>query len=285
VWNERPTAERLYLGDTPPEEAGVSSGSSDTARLGAALGDTVEQIDVWGRSVVPRMVEEEGSTMYEIAVGPQPTFLLGQSAAVARWQATLDFESPRVASVFGVKQSIVLRVHNSFGQGISGELTLHAPQSWGVDPRPARFKLAEGEELRLALPVTLQDDANSGPQQVRLDFEINADRVYKFSALRTLQLGLEDVQMELATRLRDDGALIVEQQIMNLADRPVSFHCLLFPPGRRRESRQVIHASRGHNSLTFVLPRGEELLGQTLRLRAEEVGGPRVLNCTVTAER
>ena len=37
--------------------------------------------------------------------------------------------------------------------------------------------------------------------------------------------------------------------------------------------------------MTFVLPRGEELIGQKLWLQAEEIGGSRVLNYTLTAER
>ena len=53
--------------------------------------------------------------------------------------------------------------------------------------------------------MTLLADADSGPQQVRLDFELTAEQSYTFSVYRTLQLGLEDVRIELATKLRDDG--------------------------------------------------------------------------------
>jgi hypothetical protein len=261
IWNSRPTVERLMLGDQP------------------------ERIDVWGRGSVPQLVEADGQKRHELAVGPSPVFVTGQSAGVARWQAGLDFENPRLASTFGQQQTIVMRAKNRFGQAISGEVTLHAPPSWDIDARPSRFKLAEGDELRLPLPVTLKADANSGPQAVRLDFEIAGDRVYRFSVHRTLQLGLEDVQIELSTRLREDGVLVVEQQLTSTSDQPVSFQCLLFPPGRRREMRQVIQAPRGTSGLTFALPNGEELIGQKLWLRAEEIGGPRVLNYTVVAER
>lgn len=261
VWNDRPAVERLILGAEP------------------------QRIDVWGRGSQPKLVEDEGQQRHELQVGPSPVFVTGQSAGVARWQAALDFENPRLASIFNQQQMIVMRSANHFGQAISGEVTLHAPPSWDIDARPSRFKLAEGDELRLSLPVTLKADANSGPQAVRLDFEIAADRLYKFSVYRTLQLGLEDVQIELTTRLREDGVLIVEQQLTNTSVQPVSFQCLLFPPGRRREMRQVIHAARGTSGLTFALPNGEELIGKKLWLRAEEIGGPRVLNYTVVAER
>jgi hypothetical protein len=37
----------------------------------------------------------------------------------------------------------------------------------------------------------------------------------------------------------------------------------------------------GRVTRSFVLPNGHELLGQTLWLQVEEIGGSRVLNCQV----
>jgi hypothetical protein len=261
VWSDRPTTEQIFVGDE------------------------IEQIDVWGRATRPRQVEADGRTLHELEIGTMPVFVTGLSEAVARWQADLAFESAQLASVSGREQTIVLKLRNTFSQPVGGELLLHAPKSWVVDSRPSRFKLAEGEELRLPLPVTLTNDANSGPQPVRLDFEISAQRSYRFSVYRTLQLGLDDVQVEISTRLRNDGALVVEQRLANQSNKPLSFQCLLFAPGRRRETRQVLNLGQDRTTLTFVLPGGEELLGEKLWLRAEEIGGPRVLNYTLTAER
>jgi hypothetical protein len=261
VWSDRPVTERIYLGDE------------------------IEEIDVWGRARKPREIEVDGRPLHEIEIGASPRFITGLSEAVARFQAELSFENPQLASVSGREQTIVLQLKNTFNQAAGGEFTLHAPKTWDVDPRPQRFKLAEGDELRLPLPVVLHHDANSGPQPVRLDFEISAEQGHRFSVYRTLQLGLADVQVELLTRLRKDGALVVEQRLTNQSERPLSFQCLLFAPNRRRETRQVINLGEDRTTLTFVLPRGDELIGQKLWLRAEEIGGPRVLNYTLTAER
>ena len=261
VWSDEPTSEWMFVGDD------------------------IEQIDLWGRSTRPKLALHEGQTQHQVEVGHSPTFITGLSDSVARWQSALKFEDPQLASVFGREQLIVLELQNTFGQGIGGEVTLHAPKSWSYDTRPLRFKLTEGDTSKIRVPVVLLTDANSGPQPIRLDFDITADRNYRFSVHRTLQLGLEDVQLRLTTRLREDGALLVEQQITNLSDFPISFQCILFPPGRRRETRQVMDLARGRNTLTFILPNGQELLGQKLWLRAEEIRGPRVLNYTITAER
>lgn len=258
VWSDRPTVERVFLGDQ------------------------VEQIDVWGRTTTPPQREQDGQLLHELAIGTMPSFVTGLSEAVARWQSALTFENPRLSSVAGREQLVVLVLKNTFPQGVNGEMTLHAPKSWGIDPRPTRFKIAEGEALRLPIPVTLMADANSGPQPVRLDFDVAG---YRFSVHRTLQLGLDDVQVEITTRLQKNGSLLVEQHLTNLSDRPLSLQCLLFAPERRRETRRAIHLSRDGVTLKFELPRGEELIGQPLWLRVEEIGGSRVLNYTLTAER
>ena len=138
----------------------------------------------------------------------------------------------------------MLKLKNTFGQSVGGEVTLHAPRSWSYDSRPLRFKLSEADATRLPVSVMLQSDANSGPQPLRLDFDITAERNYRFSVHRTLQLGLEDVQLRLTTRQREDGALLVEQQITNLSDFPISFQCILFAPaGGAKRGRSSIWAA------------------------------------------
>ena len=257
VWGDKPATERVFLGDE------------------------VEQIDVWGRATRPALDKQDGRTLHVLPIDTLPTFITGLSEAVARWQSAVAFENPQLSSVTGREQLVVLRLKNTFPQGVSGELTLHAPKSWGYDPRPTRFKVSAGEELQLPLPVTLMADANSGPQPVRLDFEVAG---YRFSVHRTLQLGLDDVQVEMTSQLKT-GSLVVEQHMTNLSDRPLSFQCVLFAPGRRRETRQILNLGRERTTLTFVLPDGEQLVGKKLFLRAEEIGGSRVLNYTLLAER
>jgi hypothetical protein len=261
VWNDRPTRERI------------------------TLGEELRQIDLWGHETITDSRDENGHIQHEIDVGPMPTIITGLHEAVARWQINLAFDTDRLSSIFGRPQPLVFRVPNHFGQAVGGEIVVRAPKSWDMDPRPVRFRLADGDELKHTYPVNLLTDANSGPQPLQLDFEISADRTYRFRVYRTLQLGLDGVSIEMTTRLTPDGTLIVEQHLTNSTDHPISFQCTLFPPGRRRETKQVIQQGRGRSTNVFNLPNGKELLGQKLKLRAEEIGGARVLNHTITVER
>lgn len=270
LWNDAPVQETLYLGDD------------------------VRQLDLWGRDlkIKTRTSDEVGNRgtaedrpETAIQVGPEPTFLLGLDAGLARWQIRAQFETTHLESVFGRQQPVTIHLENSFPQGVSGSATLHAPKAWNIAPQPLTFRLAEGETINPDWLVSLQPDAASGPQRVRIDFDLTADRPYRFSVYRTLKLGLDDVTVEMRTRIRDDGLLLVEQHVTNLTGKPISFQCLLFPPGRRRETKQLLQLPAGRHTVTFLLPQGDELVGETLWLRAEEIGGPRVLNSTVVVER
>jgi hypothetical protein len=260
VWNDQPASERL------------------------SLGEGLRQMDLWGRELPIEQTEQDGQLEHRVAVGSQPTIIAGLNQAVARWQIELAFDSPRLASIFGREQPLTMRAKNGFGQAIGGEITVRSPKSWDINPRVQRFKLAEGDELKQTFPVSLHVDASSGPQPLEIDFEVVADRTYRFRVYRVLQLGLEGLAVEMKTRLVGDD-LVVEQTINNLTDEPISLQCMLFPPGRRRETKQVIQQGKGRQSLTFTLPNGIELLGQTIRMRAEEIGSARVLNNSVIAER
>lgn len=257
VWNDKPVTEHVNLG-------------SD-----------IELLDVWGKAAKPELKQVEGRWQHELAVGPMPQFILGLNEAAARWQAAVQFENPKIASVTGREQQVVLRLKNTFGQAVSGELRLHAPRNWGFDTRPMRFKIAENDDLKLPIPVLLMPDASSGSQPVRLDFDVAG---YRFSVHRTLELGLDDVQVEINSSIKS-GVLLVEQHVTNLSQQPLNFQCVLFAPGRRRETRQVTTLGRERATIKFALPRGEELVGQKLWLRVEEIGGARVLNYTPTADR
>jgi hypothetical protein len=153
---------------------------------------------------------------------------------------------------------------------------------WDVDPQKIPFKLSADEDRREAFSVLLDANASSGSQPVRIHFAM-ANGAHEFSVYRELHVGLGDLEVELDSMLDEHGNLVVEQHLTNQSDRLVSFNCLLTIPTRRRERRQVFNLGRTRTKVTFVLPDGEALIGQTLWLRMEEIGGARILNHQITA--
>jgi len=169
-------------------------------------------------------------------------------------------------------------VKNPFPQGAGGTMTIHTPEAWGKSPLPVSIKLAGHEERTDRFEIVLRSDASTGQQPVRVDFDLTVDRDYKFSIYTTMELGLGDVAMDFETEFDEHGNLIVRQRLLNKTDDFVNFKCFLFAPGRRRLRQNVLNLSRGTNLKIYTLPDGEDLIGKTLWVRAEEMAGDRVLN-------
>ena len=249
VWNERPVREVLFLGDD------------------------VRQVDLWGRS---RQPETEGHRQV-IEVGPLPTLLVGCNSAIARWRITFAFQKKQIPSIPGQEMDDGLELTNGFPYDIEGTAELAMPEGWSAAPARIPLRLAAKESQTVPFQVMVRD-ANNGVHPVRTDFEIRAEKTFRFSVYDQMDLGLGDVYITVSSRMNDGGELIVEQQFVNETDEKVSFRCQLFIPNRCRMATQVMQLDRGTDAQTYHLANGEELVGQTLWLRAIEIDGPRILN-------
>ncbi|MEO8495066.1 MAG: hypothetical protein ABI614_08345 [Planctomycetota bacterium] len=259
VWNEQPVDEVIYLGER------------------------VRQTDVWGNRHSPRDVVEDGFMRQEIKVTRLPTFITGLDPHIAHWRMEFQFDEDKIASIFGHEQSVSYSFSNPFDQGVGGTIKLNLPDVWEASQPMATFKLSAKEQHHGGFRVMLQPSASSGEQVIRVDFEFQAAREYKFSIYRTLTVGLGDISVELTSRLDEHGNLIIEQQLTNTKDQFVSVNCNLTTSKRRRERRQIFNQGRGTTTVQFVFPNGAELLGETMWLRVEEIDGPRILNHQIIA--
>ncbi len=256
LWNDKPVEEIMYLGE------------------GA------KQVDLWGRALPP----EKRDNAQVIRADNLPAFVTGLSLPVARWYIDLSFERELMPSITGREQANGFRVKNSFPGEAAGTATFAVPKGWIVSPKEVHFHLAAGEELNQPISITFPDTAAAGRHEVRVDFEIQADRIYKFSVLRHVEMGTGDVRIETQTRLNAENKLEVEQKFVNSTDRAVNFRCELFAPDRRRLMYDVLDQAQGQNLHTFSLDDGKELYGKILWLRASEIDGPRVLNYRFTVK-
>lgn len=257
VWNDRPTSEDLYLGDD------------------------IRINDVWG-ATVPYQKTPRGQSFL---VDPWPRFVHGVSIPIARWRQEAKIDITRLPSVYGVSYKNRLHWQNTFDRAVSGEVVIVTKPGWRVVPDRFQFYLTPGEKAERDFGITLPYDAEAGPQPVRLDYRVGTDRVIQFSSYHFIEVGLGDVYLEVTTQLDESGDLIVHQVLVNETTQAVSFRCELFVPDRRRQFSLIQGQGPGRNVQTYRFPRGEELLGKTLWLRAEEIGGSRILNYRITATR
>jgi hypothetical protein len=256
LWNGKPAEEVLYLGED------------------------LKQVDLWGRACTPDK-RENNSVIQTDAL---PAFVTGLSTPIVRWHIDLGFDQERMPSITGRAQANGFRVKNPFPGEVSGTASIVVPRGWIVEPKQVYFHLAAGKELQQPVSITFPDTAASGRHAVRVEFQIQADRPYKFSVLRHIEMGLGDVLIEVQTRVNSENKLEVQQRFVNSTDQPVSFRCELFAPDRRRLMLDVLGQGRGENLHTYDLDDGKELLGKTLWLRASEIDGPRILNYRFTVK-
>lgn len=253
VWNDQPSREEFFLG----EQAYVT--------------------DLWGHRL-PNAIDAV-SKCHTLDVGPAPLIVRGCSVPIAQWRLAARFEKGRIGSEYGGHEDALL-LTNTFPQGVSGKAELHMPPGWEVEPNRWPFQLGKGENVRLPTVLTFPPDASLGKLRPTIDFELSADRVYKFTIQLPYQLGLGDVELEVVGKRTPEGRLEIEQRITNNTEplEVLNFTCSLFVPGQIRQKQQVAKLGKGEDKKFYSIPWTDTLRGKELWLRAEQTDGRRVLN-------
>lgn len=238
------------------------------------LGRNVRQVDPWGRPV-PIAQQPEGQG---IDVSPLPTFLVGVDRSIIGWHQGLSFDTSYLPSIPGVRHAVVVRMNNPLESKVTGTLRLLMPEGWSVEPQQIDVRMEGRQAWEHPLAITLAEQAVCGRQVVRAVLEIAGTPAVRLSIQRAIEAGLSGVSVELTARHEPSGELAIQQRVVNRGDNPVSLRCRLFVPGRRRMTAQVVSLGKGEDRQTYRLPNGKELLGKSLWLRLEEIGGPAVWN-------
>jgi hypothetical protein len=140
----------------------------------------------------------------------------------------------------------------------------------------ATFQLAPGQETRFPFEIELRN-ALYGSQPVRVEFKVESDVEYKFSVYRQLEVGTEDLTLDLECHVGKDGTLLIEQLMTNSAADMPDFRCYLSAKGRRPQRTQVYRLGPNLDRKVYRFPDGRDLMNKEMLLEIEELNGPRVL--------
>lgn len=253
IWNPRATTETVYLGDN------------------------ITALDMWGSAIAIGTEQTDDRVEQVIPAGPAPIFVFGVNAKLAKWCMTFDFENSQLQSLLGQSQTVAFKYQNPFTRSVGGSFTIHAP-AVVEDIKPVGFRASPGETRTSSFPLLLKPEAGSGLRPVRIDFNLTADREYRFSLYRNMVIGLKGIDVDFDTHLDAEGFLEVRAHLSNQTEESISFQCHLFVPERRRDKIQLLNLGSERRTITFRIPNGRELIGQDLVLRFEEIGGSRVMN-------
>ncbi len=221
---------------------------------------------------------------HRVQVSRTASFIYGLSVPLVRWQMAVELAQSQWPTMFAEPLPNAVALTNTFPQAVSGTVRCVLPERWRMMPKEIAFKLDAGEKASLPFEVLLPLDAATGKQEVRVDFDLIADRRYQFSVYRHVEIGDGKVFAEFSTRLDDAGQLLVEQTLTSQIDQPLSFKCSLYAPDRRRMIMQVPGLGGGTATKTYRIDDGKSLLGKTLWAHIEDASGQRVLNYRFIAQ-
>jgi hypothetical protein len=201
------------------------------------------------------------------------------------WRRGVRLERDQIASIFNQRQPNGLELRNTLEQPVVGNVTVMAPKGWGINPNRFEFRLKPGETMRHAFDLTLPNDVLAGNHELQASFAIASEtgptsprQNHRFHAFLPIQVGMMSVRLEFATRINPRGELEVEQRTINEGPRPVALRCELFAPERQRVTIQLTAPPKTPTVSVYRLPNGRSLVGKTLWVQSQEVGGLEVLN-------
>lgn len=254
VWSDRLRDETLYLG------AGA------------------RQIDAFGRDLPIQQVNLRGFDVQQFQVTPEPSFIVNMDRTAALWRLGVRLDRDRIDSLLGREQTVKLQYQNPAAQSLSGTIRVETPDSWGVSTIPRPIAAEPFREREEPISIILRADATIGRERMAIDFDLEGDRRRRFTVWRPLEVGPEDIKLDVSTRLLPDGRLLVRQEITNTAAVDMQFDCYVFAPGRRRQRRSTAVDAGQTIVQEFVWANGADLIGKDLLLSAEQLGGDRTLN-------
>ena len=256
IWNSQETIEEYYLGEQ------------------------AEAVDLWGHR--KKLAIDPTTQAQTLEVGTTPLIIRGCSVPVGQWRLAVKYAKGRIASESGPHDEAIVGI-NTFPQGLTGKVIAHFPSGWDLEPVQWPLHAASGENFRLPMQLTFPRDprdATLGEFRTWIDFEVAADRPYKFRVNLPYRLGLGDVDLKVTSKRTPDGRLEVEQRIINNTEplEILEFNCSLFIPGEVRQRHFVTRLGKGEDQRIYSMPNADALRGEELLLRAEQVDGRRVLN-------
>lgn len=264
---------RLLIGG---DQARIIAWSVQPTTAQLFLGENVQARDVWGRVVPISLVETPTGKQHRLDIGKWPIIIDNVDPRVAQWRMGLGIVDRRIDPLKGTTQEIQVRFVNQTSSPASGSVTLFAPTIIS-EPAKVLFEIEPNSQENIDIPFTLVPDASSTTSPVQLLFNVSGESPVKFSIDEQLQVGSDDVEFNLEYQFDKENQLWVTVEGINYREQPVSFDCILLVPNRPRERTQFANLKE-RTSQTFVFPKANDLIGETLWLRCEQFGTRRVLN-------
>ncbi|MDR1492776.1 MAG: hypothetical protein LBT05_08650 [Planctomycetaceae bacterium] len=244
------------------------------------LGKDCKICDVWGKEISPAV----RNAVQTILADTVPVFVTHLHPDVAMIRQNCFLEKSNIPSRYDRAISNKLYFTNTAEQTLIGRLVFRPPPGIVLKPNEIFLNLASGETLEKEISIRLTPSATSGKQMMQIETTTNLNDARFFAIYQPLNVGGDDISLDLSTRLNRNNELEVHQSFRNEGNESASFHCTLYVPDRPLQNMTVKNQGFGRNDYMYVIPNGGALIGKPLRVVAREIRGKRILKYELTAK-
>ncbi len=277
-----------YLGSLPVRCLGINhlvgageqarlivwSGKPITAQL--YLGEQVTAMDVWGRTIDVKTIATKHGNEQSFSIGKWPIILDGVDVRVARWRMGVALEDSRIDPLVGQTQNLKVRFLNPLASPADGSIRVIAPTILTEDSE-TNFEIDSNANGIISVPLQVKPEANASTATIKLGFSIQGEKPVRFVVEQEVQVGTNDYEFDVRYEMTQDDQLRITIEAVNHQPNPLSFDCFMLIPNRPHARVQIVNL-RDRVIKVIVLDQANDLIGQTLWLRCEQVGSSRVMN-------
>ena len=168
---------------------------------------------------------------------------------------------------------------NPTRESLVGQFIVRAPETWNIDAPEQDWEVLAGRTTLHQFNVVLGNTSKIGEYELPIQFAVDTVPPQVITVYKKLVVGPEGLDLDVATRLLDNGDLRVQIEMTNHAADTQSYDCRLFPSAERQYQRCFITIPPAETVRREIYWRsGSDLIGKRMLLRADEKDGPRVFN-------
>ena len=255
VWSATPTEELMYLGED------------------------VQMVDVWGRVTKLATEVQDNQVVQRIPISSTPSFIVGVDPELLIFRMSVDLDATDLDSFLGQKQQLAVSFKNPTAESLVGRLVIRPPATWSIDSPAYDWELLGRQPAEHPFQVVLGNTSRIGDYELPIQFQIETVPPKVITVYKRVRIGPQGLDLRITTRMMDRGDLRVRIEITNRTQTQQSYDCLLFPEANRQHKTTFVSIAPGQTSRKEIYwPRGDELIGKRMLLRADQQNGPRVFN-------
>ncbi|MEE2935325.1 MAG: hypothetical protein VYA84_04930, partial [Planctomycetota bacterium] len=189
-------------------------------------------------------------------------------------------------SLLGRKQALTVEFTNPTSESLIGKLRVLKPSTWQMDDPTREWEVLARKSVSTEFDLVLSNSAKVGKYEIPIQFTLETIPPKVLTTYHRVGVGPTGLEINVKTRLLPSNQLQVEVELINRSDHKQSYDCMMFATPDRQYQRQFITVQRGETVNRSVIWRnGDELVGKSMLLRADEQDGPRILNYPFIATR